>query len=191
MAPTESTMLPLGTEAPDFSLPDPAGNIVTLDANAGANGIVVAFISNHCPFVHHIRAKLAAFAREVQARDIGMVAINANVVENHPADSPDRMQDEIDNFGYTFPYLYDETQEVAKAFRAACTPEFYLFDGDRKLVYRGRFDAATPGNAEPVTGNELRAAVEALLAGDTPAAEQHPGVGCNIKWKAGNAPDYF
>lgn len=191
MAATESTMLALGTQAPDFELPDPAGNIVKLSDFASADGLVVAFISNHCPFVKHIRTELAAFGREVQAQNLGMVAINANDVENHPADSPERMQNEIDNFGYSFAYLYDESQEVAKAYHAACTPEFYLFDGDNKLVYRGRFDAATPGNTEPVTGNKLRASVDALLTGAPPIAAQRPGIGCNIKWKAGNEPDYY
>lgn len=184
-------MLALGTQAPEFELPDPAGNIVRLSDFAGAGGLVVAFISNHCPFVKHIRAELAEFGREVQAKNIQMVAVNANDVANYPADSPERMQDEIDNFGYTFAYLYDESQEVAKAYQAACTPEFYLFDAHNKLVYRGRFDAATPGNTEPVTGSELRAAVDALLAGAPPVAQQRPGIGCNIKWKAGNEPSYF
>lgn len=184
-------MLALGTQAPDFELPDPAGNIVRLSDFASAGGLVIAFISNHCPFVKHIRAELADFGREVQAQNLGMVAINANDVANYPADSPERMQDEIDNFGYTFAYLYDESQEIAKAYHAACTPEFYLFDADNKLAYRGRFDAATPGNTEPVTGNELRAAVDALLTGAPPIAQQSPGIGCNIKWKAGNEPDYF
>ena len=191
MAATESTMLALGTQAPDFELPDPAGNIVRLSDFADADGLVVAFISNHCPFVKHIRAELADFGREVQAQNLAMVAINANDVVNHPADSPERMQDEIDNFGYTFAYLYDESQEVAKAYHAACTPEFYLFDGDNRLVYRGRFDAATPGNAEPVTGNELRASVDALLTGAPPIVGQRPGIGCNIKWKSGNEPGYY
>lgn len=191
MAATESTMLALGTPAPDFALPEPGGNIVRLTDFADANGLIVAFISNHCPFVKHIRTELAEFGREVQARNVAMVAINSNDVENYPADSPERMQEEKEKFGYSFAYLFDEDQEVAKAFRAACTPEFYLFDSDNKLVYRGRFDAATPGNAEPVTGKELRAAVDAMLAGDAPEDEQKPGVGCNIKWRTGNEPGYF
>lgn len=191
MAPTESTMLPLGTQAPEFALPRPGGEIVKLTDYADADGLVVAFISNHCPFVKHIRSELSRFARDIREDNVAMIAINANDVETHPADSPESMQTEIDQHGYTFPYVFDESQEVAKSFHAACTPEFYLFDGEGKLVYRGRFDGATPGNDVPVTGDELRAAVTALLAGKPPIAEQHPGVGCNVKWKPGNAPEYF
>jgi hypothetical protein len=134
---------------------------------------------------------MAAFAKECSERNVAMVAINSNDVSNYPADSPERMQEEIERFGYCFPYLYDESQQTAKAFHAACTPEFYLFDSDRKLVYRGRFDAATPGNSEPVTGSDLRRAVDAVLAGGAIDADQKPGIGCNIKWKPGNEPDYF
>lgn len=191
MAATESTMLELGTAAPDFELPTPSGNLVRLSDFDAAPALVVAFICNHCPFVQLIREELARFARECAARDVAMVAINANDFANYDGDAPDKMQAEIDEFGYTFPYVYDETQEVAKAYRAACTPEFYLFDAERKLVYRGRFDAATPGNGIPVTGEELRAATDALLAGEAPDPEQKPGIGCNIKWKQDNAPDYF
>lgn len=184
-------MLPLGTPVPGFSLPDPSGKQVAVTDFAGADGLVVAFLSNHCPFVKHIRSELAQFAKDMQQRNVAMLAVNANDVATHPADSPENMRTEIANHGYTFPYLYDESQEVAKSFRAACTPEFYLFDSDRKLVYRGRFDGATPGNDEAVTGKDLRAAVDALLAGEPPDADQHPGIGCNIKWRAGNEPDYF
>lgn len=191
MAATESTMLELGTSAPDFDLPKPDGSRVRLSDFADAEGLVVAFICNHCPFVKHIREGLAEFARDYVPRNIGMVAINSNDFATYRSDAPERMQEEIDNFGYRFPYVYDESQDVAKAYRAACTPEFYLFDGNRKLVYRGRFDAATPGNDEPVTGGELRRAVDALLAGDMPDPDQAPGIGCNIKWKPGSAPDYF
>lgn len=191
MAATESTMLELGTPAPDFDLPDPAGNRVRLDDFADAKGLVVAFICNHCPFVKHIREGLAEYAREYSGRGIALVAINANDFVNYSGDTPERMQEEAEKYGYTFPYVYDETQAVAKAYRAACTPEFYLFDGDRQLVYRGRFDGATPGNDEPVTGADLRRATDALLAGGKPDDDQHPGIGCNIKWKPGNAPDYF
>lgn len=191
MAPTESTMLPLGTPVPGFSLPDPSGKQVAVTDFAGADGLVIAFLSNHCPFVKHIRSELAQFAKDMQQRNVAMLAVNANDVATHPADSPENMRTEIANHGYTFPYLYDESQEVAKSFKAACTPEFYLFDSDRKLVYRGRFDGATPGNDEAVTGKDLRAAVDALLAGEQPGADQHPGIGCNIKWRAGNEPDYF
>jgi peroxiredoxin len=191
LAETESTMLPLGTPAPNFSLPDPGGKIIQLTDFSDADGLIVAFLSNHCPFVKHIRSEVARFAGEMQNRNIAMVAINSNDVATYVADSPANMQIEIDNHGYTFPYLYDESQEVAKAYRAACTPEFYLFDGHRQLVYRGRFDGATPGNGVPVTGDELRAATTALLSGEAPDAEQQPGIGCNIKWKAGNEPEYF
>ena len=191
MALTPSTMLELGTQAPDFDLPDAAGNRVRLGDFADQRALVVAFICNHCPFVKHIREELAAFGREYRERDVGMVAINANDIASHPADAPERMLEEIARFGYSFPYLYDESQQTAKAYRAACTPEFYLFDAERKLVYRGRFDAATPGNKEPVTGSDLRGATDALLAGDMPDTAQHPGMGCNIKWKPGNEPDYF
>ena len=191
MAATESTMLELGTSAPDFDLPDPTGKRVRLADFAGADALVVAFICNHCPFVIHVREEMAAFAKECSERNVAMVAINANDVSNYPADAPERMQEEIERFGYCFPYLYDESQQTAKAFHAACTPEFYLFDSDRKLVYRGRFDAATPGNSEPVTGSDLRRAVDAVLAGGTIDIDQKPGIGCNIKWKPGNEPDYF
>lgn len=191
MAATESTMLQLGTPAPDFDLPEPSGKRVRLADFSAAQGLVVAFICNHCPFVKHIREGLAAYARDYAERNIALVAINANDFVTYTGDTPERMQEEIDSFGYSFPYVYDESQQVAKDYRAACTPEFYLFDADRKLVYRGRFDAATPGNDEPVTGRELRRATEALLAGKAPVPDQKPGVGCNIKWKAGNAPDYF
>lgn len=191
MAATESTMLELGTSAPDFDLPDPTGRRFRLADFVGSEALVVAFICNHCPFVIHIREQMAAFAKEYSDRNVAMVAINSNDVSNYPADAPERMQEEIEKFGYCFPYLYDESQQTAKAFHAACTPEFYLFDSDRKLVYRGRFDAATPGNKEPVTGRDLRRAADALLAGGDADPDQKPGIGCNIKWKPGNEPDYF
>lgn len=184
-------MLALGTPAPDFDLPEPNGKRVRLADLSSAEGLVVAFICNHCPFVKLIREGIAEFARDYANRNVAMVAINANDFDTYSGDAPDRMQEEIDKFGYCFPYVYDESQEVAKAYRAACTPEFYLFDADRKLVYRGRFDAASPGNGEPVTGDELRRATDALLAGATPEPDQKPGIGCNIKWKPGNSPDYF
>lgn len=184
-------MLELGTVAPDFELPTPTGELTRLSDFAGSDGLVVAFISNHCPFVKLIREGMADFAHEYAKRGIAMVAINSNDFVNYTDDRPEKMQVEVEEFGYSFPYVYDESQEVAKAYRAACTPEFYMFDADRKLVYRGRFDGATPGNGVAVTGEELRAAADALLAGDSPDADQKPGIGCSIKWKAGNAPDYF
>ncbi|MGI9220331.1 MAG: thioredoxin family protein [Woeseiaceae bacterium] len=191
MAATESTMLELGTTAPDFSLPTPSGDQIRLADFEGSAGLVVAFICNHCPFVKLIREGLADFAREYSAQGIEMIAINSNDFANYGGDAPEKMQDEINEFGYTFPYVYDESQEIAKAYRAACTPDFYLFDADRKLVYRGRFDGATPGNGVAVTGKELRAAADALLEGNSLAGDQVPSIGCNIKWKAGNEPDYF
>lgn len=191
MALTESTMLELGTPVPDFDLPDPAGERVRLRDFADAEGLIVAFICNHCPFVKHIREEVAAFAKEYMQHNIAMVAINANDVSSHPADAPEQMREEAETLGYGFPYVYDESQETAKAYRAACTPEFYLFDKERKLVYRGRFDGSTPSNGEPVTGNELRRATDAVLAGNTADPDQRPGIGCNIKWKPGNEPDYF
>jgi len=191
MVATASTMLELGTPAPDFDLPDPDGRRYSLADFREADALVVAFICNHCPFVKHIREGLAQFARECQERNVAMVAINANDIEAHPDDAPERMREECEQWGYTFPYLFDGTQETAKAYRAACTPDFYLFDRERTLAYRGQFDDARPGNGQPVTGADLRAAVDAVLAGRQPACEQKPSMGCNIKWKPGNAPEYF
>lgn len=192
MVRTESTMMPLGTEAPDFALPDTEGRTVSLRRDlSGKSGVVVAFICNHCPFVIHIREALARFGEEMERRGVAVVAINANNPETHPDDSPEAMVREKAVAGYTFPYLFDATQEVAQSYGAAYTPDFYLFDVDLKLFYRGRFDAATPGNQEPVTGKELRAAVDALLAGGEPPEPQYPSIGCNIKWRPGNEPAYF
>jgi peroxiredoxin len=191
MAATSSTMLELGTQAPSFDLPDPDGRRYRLADFAAADALVVAFICNHCPFVKHLREALAAFGRECEARNVAMVAINSNNVESHPADSPEHMREEIANFGYVFPYLYDESQQTAKDYRAACTPDFFLFGKNRELYYRGQFDGSRPGNGEPVTGRDLRGAVDALLAGDAPSPEQVPSIGCNIKWKPGNEPDYY
>ncbi len=187
-----STMLALGTSAPDFSLPEPAtGATVALSDFEGAPALLVMVLSNHCPFVKHIADALAAFGREYGGKGVAMVAINANDVASYPEDRPDMMVEEVERRGYTFPYLFDETQEVAKAYRAACTPDFFLFDGDRKLVYRGQFDDSRPSLDVPVTGADLRAACDAVLAGDTPAGDQTPSVGCNVKWKTGNAPPWF
>jgi len=184
-------MLPLGTKAPDFRLADPAGKEVSLSDFNGAPALVVVFMCNHCPFVKHIRAGLAQFARDYQARGVAVVGINSNDVRNYPADSPAKMAEEIRAAGYVFPYLYDETQGVAKAYRAACTPDLYLFDKEQRLVYRGQFDDSRPGNNMPVTGNDLRSAVDAVLAGKPVPSAQKASIGCNIKWKPGNAPDYF
>jgi len=191
MALTPSTMLPLGTAAPDFQLPDTTGKIVTLADFKNQAALVAVFMCNHCPYVVHIRAGLAQLARDYAPRGVGIVGINANDAENYPADSPARMKDEVKSAGYIFPYLHDATQAVAKAYRAACTPDIFLFDRHRKLVYRGQLDASRPGNGIPVTGKDLRAALDAVLTGNTVLENQQPSIGCNIKWKAGNEPDYF
>jgi len=187
-----STMLPLGTRAPDFHLLEPStGRTVALADYAASPALVVVFLSNHCPFVKHIADALAAFGREYGAKGLAMVGINANDVANYPDDSPERMKDEVALRGYTFPYLYDESQEVARAYQAACTPDFFLFDGERRLVYRGQFDPSRPGNDVPVTGRDLRRACDAVLAGELVSGDQTPSIGCNIKWKAGNEPAWF
>jgi peroxiredoxin len=188
---TPSTMLPLGTQAPDFSLPGPDGKRVSLRDFCDAPVLLVAFVCNHCPFVKHIAEGFAALAKDYQAKGVAVVAINSNDVENYPDDSPAKMAEEIEARGYTFPYLLDETQQVAKAYRAACTPDFYVFDSGRQLVYRGQLDGSRPGNEVPVTGADLRAALDAALAGWPTADDQKPSIGCNIKWKAGNEPDYY
>jgi peroxiredoxin len=191
MAETPSTMAPLGMPAPDFRLPDTNGKLVSLSDFAKAPALLVVFMCNHCPFVKHIRAGLAQFARDYQPRGLAMVGINSNDVGSYPEDSPAKMAEEVKAAGYAFPYLYDEAQAVAKAYRAACTPDFFLYDRDRQLVYRGQFDDSRPSNGRPVTGLDLRAAVDAVLAGRPVPAEQKASIGCNIKWKRGSAPDYF
>lgn len=191
MAETPSTMAPRGTLAPDFRLPDTNGRLVSLSDFAKAPALLVVFMCNHCPFVKHIRAGLAQFARDYQPRGLAMVGINSNDVASYPEDSPAKMAEEVKAAGYTFPYLYDEAQTVAKAYHAACTPDFFLYDRDRRLVYRGQFDDSRPSNGRPVTGSDLRAAVDAVLAGRPVPAEQRQSIGCNIKWKPGAAPDYF
>ena len=192
MALVTSTMLALGTEAPEFSLPEPAtGETVSLFRFDGARGLLVVFLSNHCPFVKHLADHFAGLAAEYQARGVAVVGINANDVANYPDDSPERMVEEVAKRGYTFPYLFDESQEVAKAYRAACTPDFFLFDAGRRLVYRGQYDASRPSLDVPVTGEDLRAAMEAVLGGGAPVEEQVPSVGCNIKWRAGEEPGWF
>jgi peroxiredoxin len=190
MARTPSTMLELGTSAPDFKLPDPEGRQISLADFADKSALLVMFICNHCPFVKHIRGELANLGKTYSEKGVGIVAINSNDVANYPDDSPANMAKEIAEAGYVFPYLYDETQEVAKTYHAACTPDFFLFDGDRKLAYRGQLDDSRPGNDLPVTGKDLRAALDAVIAGQSPASDQQPSIGCNIKWKAGNEPDY-
>ncbi|NCA11368.1 thioredoxin family protein [bacterium] len=191
MVRTPSTMLPLGTPAPEFSLPNIDGRTVSLADVAAANGTLVMFICNHCPFVKHVADQLASLGRDYAPRGVGIVAISSNDVAMHPADSPEQMLHEAEQRGYVFPYLYDQTQEVAHAYHAACTPDFFLFDGSRKLVYRGQLDSSRPGNGIPVTGADLRAALDAVLGGRPVAADQIPSLGCNIKWKPGNEPPYF
>ena len=191
MAAVNSTMLELGTPTPDFKLPDTDGEIVSLSDFKGKKGLLVMFISNHCPYVKLIKEELSRFAKEYQSKGLGIVAIGSNDVENYPDDSPEKMAEDVKKFGYTFPYLYDETQEVAKAYRAACTPDFFLFDGDMKLAYRGQFDDSRPKNGKKVTGKDLREAADKVLAGEEVPKEQIPSIGCNIKWKAGNQPEYF
>jgi len=184
MAETPSTMLPLGTKAPVFKLPDVrTGHSVSLSELASTKATVVMFICNHCPYVKHIQHKLADVAKQYQAKGVSFIAINSNDVKNYPSDSPDMMKLEADKQGYTFPYLYDETQDVAKAYHAACTPDFFVFDKNMACVYRGRFDGATPGNDQPVSGRDLIGALDAILDGGVVSGEQRPSLGCNIKWK--------
>lgn len=191
MVQTHSTMMPLGTPAPDFSLPDTGGNTVSLSDFDTARALLVMFICNHCPFVKHVRAAIAEIGAEYQERGVGVVAVMSNDVEAQPDDHPEKMAREVIEAGYTFPYLYDATQKTARDFGAACTPDFFLFDGEKRLYYRGQLDGARPGNDVPVTGSDLRMALDAVLAGRVAPEDQKPSLGCNIKWKPGNAPDYF
>jgi peroxiredoxin len=184
-------MLALGTPAPDFCLPNPAtGRDVALAELPGV-ALVVAFLCNHCPYVKHLRSALAEFGAECARQEVAFVAINANDPQKYPADAPEKMLEEARAAGWTFPYLFDPSQTVAHAYRAACTPDFYVFDAARRLVYRGQFDASRPGNSCPVTGADLRAAVAAVRAGQPVSNPQIPSLGCNIKWRPGNEPDYF
>ncbi|MFP4379004.1 MAG: thioredoxin family protein [Candidatus Sumerlaeia bacterium] len=191
MAATPSTMLELGTKAPDFSLKDTEGNTITRDSFEGYPGLLVIFMCNHCPFVKHIQEKLTEVTADYMQKNLGIVGINANDAEKYPDDSPEKMAEEKVKAGYPFPYLYDADQEVAKAYHAACTPDFFLFDKEMKLVYRGQFDDSRPGNDKPVTGEDLKAAMDAVLDGEDINFTQKPSIGCNIKWKPGNEPDYF
>ena len=191
MVKVNSTMLPLGTQAPSFSLYDPEGNLFTLDHSSKSNAFLVMFICNHCPFVHHIRKELARLANDYINRDVSIIAINSNDYETHPGDSPEKMKDEIMEWGYNFPYLVDEDQSVAIAYQASCTPDFFLFDHQQQLVYRGQLDGGRPSNDIPVNGRDIRAALDTLLAGDDVSEEQIPSVGCNIKWKPNNSPEWF
>lgn len=191
MARTPSTMLALGTPAPDFSLPEPAtGQTVALKDFQG-QPLLVAFICNHCPYVLHIQTMFARMAEEYQAKGIAVVGINANDVASYPDDSPEKMIQQVNDVPYTFPYLFDESQQVAKAYQAACTPDFFLFDANHQLYYRGQFDDSRPRNDLPVTGKDMRAALDSLLAGLAAPINQLASLGCNIKWKAGSEPGYF
>jgi peroxiredoxin len=183
-----STMLALGTEAPDFSLPDPSGRVWSREDFRDAPGLLVMFICNHCPYVKHVRSALAGLARQWQERGLAVVGVQSNDWTAYPDDAPERMAEEVTAAGYTFPYLVDESQDVARAYGAACTPDFFLFDGDRRLVYRGQLDGSRPGNGMPVTGADLGAAVDAVLAGQPVPTDQRPSVGCSIKWRPGGEP---
>lgn len=184
MARTPSNMLPLGTKAPEFELLDTVSNMtLSLEKLKGKNGTVVMFICNHCPFVIHVNPELSKLGKEYQAKGIGFVAISSNDVINYPQDAPDLMKEKAKAMEYSFPYLYDETQEVAKAYDAACTPDFYLFDANLELVYRGQLDDSRPGNGLPLTGSDLRNAMDAVLNGNAVDSNQKPSIGCNIKWK--------
>jgi peroxiredoxin len=185
MALTESTMLKLGTTAPDFALPDVVtGKLVRRDDFRHQQALLVMFICTHCPYVKHVEKGLAAMGRDYAGKPLAVVAISSNDVTTHPEDSPAGLRRQAEAMGFVFPYLYDETQEVAHAYRAACTPDFFLFDGERRLVYRGQFDPSRPGNGVPITGQDLRAAIDQALAGKPVPTDQRPSIGCNIKWKA-------
>jgi peroxiredoxin len=185
-------MLDLGTTAPDFSLPDVAtGRMVGPATFAGSKALLVMFLCRHCPFVKHVEDELARIGRDYQSRDVGIVAVSSNDAASHPDDAPASLAEMAREVGFPFPFVYDETQAVAKRYRAACTPDFFLFDADRRLAYRGQLDDSRPSNGVPVTGRDLRGALDAVLAGRPVVSSQRPSVGCNIKWKQGNEPDYF
>ncbi|MDZ8051158.1 MAG: thioredoxin family protein [Aulosira sp. ZfuVER01] len=189
---TASTMLPLGTIAPDFHLPEVvSGEVISLANFADKKALLVMFVCRHCPFVKHVQKQLALLGEDYFNSDLGIVAISANDAKNYPDDAPESLKAMATELGFKFPLCYDETQETAKAYTAACTPDFFVFDGERKLVYRGQLDDSRPSNNKPVTGADLRAAIEAVLTDKPLLDEQNPSIGCNIKWKAGNAPSYF
>ena len=193
MARTPSTMLPLGTPAPDFLLHDVVSgkSVSPVRLKQQPPALLIMFICNHCPYVKHVQAGMVQMAKDFQARGVEVIAISSNDVQNYPEDSPEKMKEEAIRAGYTFPYLYDESQNVARAYRAACTPDFFLFDGKLNLVYRGQMDDARRGNNLPVTGKSLRDAVDAVLKSQPVSPDQIPSLGCNIKWKPGQEPDYF
>ncbi len=190
MAETPSTMPALGTPAPDFQLPDTvSGKTITLQTFAGQKALLVMFLSRHCPFVQHVKHEIARLGRDYGKRGAGMVAICANDVANYPDDAPERLKEMAEQTGFMFPFCYDESQATARAYAAACTPDFFLYDAKRRLVYRGQLDDSRPGNSRPITGRDLRAALDAVLAGKPAPADQKPSIGCNIKWKTGNEPE--
>jgi peroxiredoxin len=192
MVATPSTMLPLGTEAPDFALPDViTGSTISLETFADKKALLVMFICRHCKYVRHVKGELTKLGQDYQGKDLGIVAISANDADAYPDDAPQSLKEMAEAESFTFPFCYDETQAVAKAYTAACTPDFFLFDRQRKLVYRGQLDDSRPGNQIPVTGKDLRAAIEAVLADQSVNQAQKPSIGCNIKWKEGNEPSYF
>ena len=192
MARTLSTMLDLGTSAPDFSLPDVvSGQTVSLQTFADKKALVVMFICRHCPFVKHVQQELARIGKDYQGKDVGIVAISSNDAATFPDDAPSSLKEMAEELGFAFPFLYDESQKTAIAYAAACTPDFYVFDKARRLVYRGQLDDSRPGNDKPVNGHDLRAAIDAVLADRPVDRDQKPGIGCNIKWKSGNEPEYF
>ncbi|MGB3494472.1 MAG: thioredoxin family protein [Elainellaceae cyanobacterium] len=192
MARTSSTMLDLGTQAPAFELTDvKTGNPITLDTFAEQTALLVMFICRHCPFVKHVQSELAKIGQDYAGKGLGIVAISANDADNYPNDAPESLKEMVDEVGFGFPLCYDETQAVAKAYTAACTPDFFLFDGDRRLVYRGQLDDSRPGNDASLNGKNLRAAIDAALAGKPIDPDQMPSIGCNIKWKPGSEPAYF
>jgi peroxiredoxin len=192
MALTASTMLPLGTKAPNFQLPDVvSGEMISLSRFTGKKALLVMFICKHCPFVKHVQDELANLGKDYVNRDVGIVAISSNDVNNYPDDAPEQLKVMAQELGFTFPLCYDESQETAKAYTAACTPDFFLFDTDQRLVYRGQLDDSRPSNGKPVTGEDLRTALDTVLAGQSVNSEQKPSVGCNIKWKPRNQPSYY
>jgi peroxiredoxin len=191
MAATPSTMLELGTPAPGFDLPDGTGKRVSLDSFSGAKALLVVFMCNHCPYVKHIISGFVELSKEYMAKGVGIVAINSNDVDAFPEDAPENMAEWAKELFFPFPFLYDETQEVAKAYRAACTPDFFLFGKHRLLLYRGQMDDSRPGNGKPVNGKDLRGALDAVLEGKPVSRDQKPSIGCNIKWIGGNEPPWF
>jgi peroxiredoxin len=192
MAATPSTMLPLGTTAPDFKLQDVvSGKVISLSTFSNQKVLLVMFICRHCPYVIHVKKELARIGENYISKGVGIVAVSSNDAESYPDDSPEKLKEMAEDLRFNFPVCYDESQEVAKAYHAACTPEFYVFDENKKLVYRGQLDDSRPQNGVPVTGKDLRAALDAALSGKSISQEQKPGIGCNIKWKPGNEPEYF